>query len=226
MDNELLCPKAQELVKKIFSIFYAICNGFEKQYKDPNRLKMQQIQWVYAFMENNINSWSQIEKGIKTCREKTGLIYTPSIGDFLSWCRETEQFLDEHQAYMIAYEILRGEYRDDLTENHITIIKHAIKNSDSFFMKQHNAGTVKPVFCRNYEIAIRDFKAGKLKPIPKAIENKANHQDDDLWKTLKKYGGVLPQYAHLTSRDKAMPVIENLLKKIENKLPYDKNKRI
>lgn len=212
----------KKALNRLFQRFEGIFPRFWLNIKSQEHLNRIKDEWFQDFIDEKLTT-DEIIQGIAKAK-KSDSDYLPKSTTFIAWCREVEPFLDEHQAYMIAYEIMRGEYRDDLTENQITIINHAIKNSDSFFMKQHNAGTVKPVFCRNYEIAIRDFKAGKLKSIPKAIEDKSNLQDDDPWKTLKKYGGILPQYAHLDSYEKAWPVIKQMVKNIEDKLPYDKHK--
>ena len=228
MDDSMLCPQATELVNKLFTIFYALCNGFEKQFNDPNRLKLAKAQWIIAFMEKDLKIWDQIEPAVTIFRAKPNQVYAPIVGDFLSWCNSAthEKYLSKDHAYLAAYELMRGEPCDDLDDDQLNIIKHAIKASDRHFLKSNGRNKTEPVFHRNYEIALRQFLNGELKPIPKAIQS---NQVDDGRKTLKKYG-VLPQYAHLNSRDKAMPIIQELLKKSGGKLgqelPYDKHKRL
>lgn len=216
MDNSILCPKATKLVDQLFSVFYAICNGFEKQFSDKRKLELAKIQWVIAFMEEKITEHEQIEDGVKKCRRMKGLIYTPTVGDFLSWCEELkiESFLTKEQAYTVAYEYMRGDLEKEISPNQIVVLEHTIKACGRNFLKTNSRSATEPVFYRNYEISLKDFVNGELKPIPKAIQSDTEKQDN--WKTLNYYG-VLPQYAHLTSRDKAMPVIKKLMEKMQRK---------
>lgn len=227
MNEELLCPLATRVVQQLFTVFYALCNGFEKQYADANKLKMQQIQWIIAFMEEGITAWDQIERAVSHCRKVPGLVYTPQLGDFLSWCQGTKQqdFIPKEKAYLLAYELMRNELSESLNTDQVLILKHAIKASDPHFLKTNTRSATESVFNRNYDIAVRDFLRGELKPIPQAIETRSEHEG---WETMRSYG-ILPQYAYLTLRNKAMPVIKELLKKnggsLGKGLPYDKHRR-
>ncbi len=221
-----MCEKAAAIVDQVFIVFFAICNGFEKQFADKHRLPLAKREWTIAFMDEKITCWNQIENGIKLARKKPNLVFIPSLGDFLLWCNEAKQdnFLSKEKAYLKAYELMRDCLVGDLSDEQLLIINHAIQASDQHFLKTNARSSTEPVFYRNYEIALRDFLNGDLKPIPKAIENKS---EVDNWKTLSAYG-VLPEYAYLTSREKAMPVIDSILKKncgLSKKLPYDKHKR-
>lgn len=229
MENTILCPKASQLVNHLFSIFYALCDGFDSQFNDDSKLQMVKTQWVLAFIENGIQEEKQISMGLTELRRQEKLIYVPAVGQFLNWCKSTplltEKFYSKEKAYRIAYDIMRGDIPDGITDDQMTIIKHAIKESDAWFLKNNPRNSTEPVFHRNYEIAMKDFLSGELKVIPRAIESKPEQEThEDNWKTLRKYG-VLPQYAHLTSRDSAMEVIKEKLSMMSKKLPYDKTKR-
>ena len=217
MDELVLCPKANDLVNKLFMVFYAICRGFDRQYGDnTQRLSLEKGQWVEAFMEMGITEYKQIEIGIKKCRLDPNLINTPTIGMFLSWCKPSSDdlgLMPKEQAYNRAYDIMRDGDCGDMSEDQHNILLHAIRESDRHFLKTNTIDKTQPVFYRNYEIAVRDFLAGKMKPIPKAIEHSEKHED--LLKNLQYYGGILPQYAHLKTYEEAWPIITQLIGKIK-----------
>lgn len=213
--DKQLCPKTTELVNKLFTFFYAICRGFDSQYGDnARRLSIEKNQWVMAFMDSGISEYSQIEAGIKKCRLDVNLINTPSIGQFIAWCKPSAEDLklfSAAKAYDWAYKIMRKEDCSELSEDQLTIIQHAIHQSDPFFLKNNGRIATQPVFHRNYEIAVRDFLSGELKSIPKAIEHEETKEDS--YKTINKYGGILPQYANLKGYEENMPVIMKRLEK-------------
>lgn len=213
MTDLILCPKTLDLVEKLFMVFYAICNGFEKQFIEDGRLIAAKHQWTIAFMENGLSTHTDIERGLKRARS-TQLVYIPILGEFIAWCKPSPQSLNllpKEKAYVKAYDLMRNGILSEVSEDQILILKHVIQESDPHFLKNNGLKQTQDVFYRNYEIAVNDFIKGQLKPIPKAIE--APEEPEDKWKTLRKYGGILPKYAHLRSRELAMPVINDLLKK-------------
>lgn len=215
-----LCPKTAELVEKLFMVFYAVCNGFDKQFENFTKLDMVKNEWVMAFMDLGFSSYQDIEVGVKKVRIAAH-IYIPTIGDFVKLCKKSAESLNlltKERAYAKAYDLMRNGILPEASEDQLLILNHTIQESGTHFLKTNGLKQTQDVFYRNYDIAINDFINGALKPIPKAIES--SEDPEDKWKTLRKYGGILPQYAHLRSRELAMPVVNDLLKKgIFKKVP-------
>jgi hypothetical protein len=197
-----LDPHVTEIINKLFGMFWATCPGFEKQFSDPKKLNMAKTQWILAFQDKNFNSLEKIKHGIKKCRFEK-LVYIPMIGQFIEWCSPSFEdlgLMPKEKAIKCAYSILRGSEPANLSENQSLILKHSIQETGSFFMKNNIASTVEPVFYRNYEIAIRDFMAGNLKPIAKAIEDKVEKNSID------------PQFAEFNCREKSIGKLRDILR--------------
>lgn len=220
MANEILNSETVQLVNKLFLVFYGVCNGFEKQFADQNKLIIAKQQWALAFEEHGFRTDSDIERGLKKSRS-TALVYIPMIGEFIRWCKVSAQSLNllpKERAYSKAYDLMRNGILPEASEDQLLILNHTIQESGTHFLKTNGLKQTQDVFYRNYDIAINDFINGGLKPIPKAIESP--EEPEDKWKILRKYGGILPQYAHLRSHELAMPVVNELLKKgIFKKVP-------
>lgn len=205
--SESLDPHAKDLVNKLFGFFFAICRGFEKQYHDPQRLSAEKTQWVMAFNDIGYNSLENIHLGIKKCRLETP-INTPTIGQFISWCKLSPDDLGlwtKEQAYKRVFPILRKE-AIDISDDQSAIINHAIKETGIYDLKNHSESKTRPLFEHNYEIAVRDFLSGKLKPIPKALED----QRAEILE-LSKQEEIKKKHAHLIGYADCMPEIRKIL---------------
>jgi hypothetical protein len=207
-----LDPHATEVVNKLFVLFYALCRGFEKQYEDPKKLNIEKTQWIRAFMDMGYNTLERVKYGIKHFRFETP-INTPTIGQFLKWCQPTTEdlgFLSKEQAYKKAFEIISpynqaSEYKD-ISAEQLAIIRHAIQQTGSHELKTLPASKSQPIFERNYEIALRDYNSGKLKPISKAVtDNSAETRE------LKLQQLIAEDFKRLNSYERAMPWIKRLV---------------
>lgn len=206
--TNLLNPDAMKLVDMVFFKFCIIYpNAFDSMYADEQRLIATKTLWASTFTRMKILTPKQIKGALEKC-ELSPYPNPPQLGKFVEWCTPSaEEFglLGKEQAYTRAYEFMRDGDTMGMSDDQVTILIHAINQSDRHFLRNNSKSITEPVFYRNYEIAIKQFIAGELKPIPKAIKGPA--QDDDPWKTLKKYGGILPQYAHINSKELAMPIL-------------------
>ena len=207
MSEQLLCPLAEKVVKKLFTVFFAICNGFEKQYADKNRLKLQQVQWIIAFMEEGITEWRQIESAVSHCRRLPGLVYTPQLGDFLSYINKNKQ--ESITSFEIAYmECCEKSHpsADKETWSH-PVVFHSWSEMKSFNFINKPEKESKRMYEAFYNQAKNQFLDGKpLKQIQKAIQGAIK---EDKWKTMKAYGS-LPEYAHINTHEKCLKALKEI----------------
>ncbi len=176
LDNAIV-----ELVNQLFAFFYSICRGFEKQYHDPKRLNMEKTQWMKAFQDEKIFTREQVEHGIKQARRVTP-IYTPTIGQFLDWCTPTNEALGVPPLDRAYDEACRNSHPSaDKIWTH-KLVQHAWKLTGSYFLSTSARSSTYPVFQRNYEIAIREWRAGKTIAdieAPIAITKQADPQQSE-----------------------------------------------
>lgn len=158
--SEPLSPAIAELVNQLFTFFYSICRGFDKQYHDPKRLNMEKTQWMKAFQDEKILSREQIEHAIKRTRRESP-IYTPTIGQFLDWCTPSNDALGIPSLDCAYGEACKNSHpSSDKVWSH-KLVQHAWRLTGSYMLSTSARSVSYPVFQRNYEIAVRDWKAGK-----------------------------------------------------------------
>jgi hypothetical protein len=206
-------PLSRELVDNVFLAFYIHCHGFDSFYTDIDRLRATKESWSIYFSENRINSRQQIDYGLKKLQIHAKP-NPPQLGEFLEWCKpEPKDFglLDFEQAYQLSIKINEQFSTFNCDKDIYKVIKHAINQIGASTYRNMKQDEARKMFKYYYNLSSQQLMDGNFKEIPKAIDSNI---EDDPWKTIKKYG-TLPQYAHLNSRDKAMPVINNLMKKIE-----------
>jgi hypothetical protein len=204
-----LDPMSVLVVNRLFNFFEAICPGFEKQYAgNEKKLKTQKIHFTRAFMDESINDIKQIEFGIKRCRRESP-INTPTIGQFLDWCKPTVDdlgLLCKEKAFDLSSQFMREGNIPDLSEDQNLLMKHVIGECGTFFLKTNSIDKAQPVFYRNYEIAIRDFISGKLKAIPKGLEDRTSDTQE-----TKKKNVIAKKFDHLSGYEQCMPEIRRIL---------------
>ncbi len=170
--DEPLNPAIVELVNQLFTFFYSICRGFEKQYQDPKRLNMEKTQWMRAFHDEKILSRDQVEHGIKRTRRESP-INTPTIGQFLDWCTPSNEALGVPTVDRAYDEACKNSHPTAEKVWSHKLVAHAAKLTGSYLLSTSARSVSYPVFQRNYEISIRDWRAGKpideIKP-PIALE--------------------------------------------------------
>lgn len=208
-----------KLINQIFGLFFALCRNFDNYYSDPQKLKAEKTQWYMRFKELGLTDSEHVNKAIDNTRIQAP-VNPPRLSEFIEWCNLTTK-LENPPPFEIAYKECCAKSHpsaDKSTWSHV-VVYHSWQEMGSFNFSNKPEALSRKMYTHYYQYTLEQYKAGKeLKSIPLAIE--APKQDDDPWKTLKKYGGILPQYAHLRSRELAMPVINDLLKKgIFKKVP-------
>lgn len=181
--SDQLDPRAVELVNRLFTFFYSVCRGFEKQYHEPKKLSMEKTQWMRAFQDEGLVTFPQILPGIKRVRRETP-INTPTIGQFIDYCTPTDEALGVPTLDEAYREACKNSYFAE-TEKVWThkLVHHAWKLTGAYNLASCTRDTSYPIFRRNYEITIRDWRAGKaieeIHPL-KAIKNNLNRQTPEI----------------------------------------------
>ncbi len=204
-----LDPLTVLVVNRLFNFFEANCPGFDKQFRGrDDKLKTLKISYAREFMSQGINQIEQIDFGIKKCRRE-GPINVPSVAQFLILCRPSLDdlgLLSKEQAYNRAFIIMRDGDPKDLSPDQIMLIRKAIQESGSHFLKNNSQATTQTVFYRNYDILVRDFIAGKIQPVHKGLEDKHEETIE-----LKKQETASKGFEDLNSYEKAMPEIRKIV---------------
>ena len=206
--QSILDPLSVKLVEYVFAKFYLLCRGADALFSDVKRLHAEKTQWQSCFSREGYTSIEHIRKGLLRL-ERHKYPNPPQLGEFLSWnmaSGEDYEFLSKEQAYKRAYQIMRDGDVTGLSVEQVLIIRHTIRESDSHFLKNNSMTKTQPVFYRNYEISVRDFILGKLKDIPKGIEDKTEETIE-----IAKQCEIKKDFAHLTSYQAAKAQIERIL---------------
>jgi hypothetical protein len=203
-------PLAVKLVELVFVSLYILCDGCHEKYADDDFLLATKALWADNFSRKN-RTHNEIRQALIKIEDNTRWRWNPpSLSEFSELCTETAEdrgLITKEKAYKYAYEIMRNDLRDKLSEDQVSIIKHAIKESDSHFLMNNVVAKTQAVFYRNYEIAVRDYIAGKeLNPINKGIENKSPETTE-----FRKQQEIAKDFSHLKSYEKNMPEIRRIL---------------
>lgn len=82
-----LDPLCVSLVDKIFIKFALLFRDYDSIYADERRENAVKMQWINAFMKNNLRSQDQIENAINQT-ELHPYGTPPQLGQFLAWCKK------------------------------------------------------------------------------------------------------------------------------------------
>lgn len=167
------------IVNELFLRFSAIYPSFRNTFKSTEDLNATKKQWMKGFIVGNINTGEQLERGLNKCLLEERDFF-PTIGKFVKWCT-FEPFelgvpsLDE------AYEqACKNSHPSSTKEWTHKLVRHAWKLTGSYFLSTSLRSVSYPVFQRNYEITLREWRAGKIIDeiaIPKGLtkpEKKSN----------------------------------------------------
>ena len=175
------------LVDYIFTNFFLGCRGADKLFSDNKRLQAEKKLWAIAFTRRQFVTKKDIHFGLLKL-ETHDKALPPNLGEFLKWCTPSPEdigFLNDNQAYLKALDI-NSPYSDKgkgLSPEQLAVIQHAISETGSHKLRNDREAVVKPLFVHNYNVALRDYLQGKLKPINKALEDKGSEVIEENKKT-------------------------------------------
>lgn len=200
-ENSALNPHVVAVVNKVFSVFYTICRGFEKQYHDPKRLNMEKTLWYKGFTKLGLDSLAKVKLGLEKCNIESP-INTPTLKQFVEWCTPTAEDLNLPSLDFAYDEACKNAHPSANKLWTHEVVKHAAKATGSYLLSNSPRSKSFPVFQRNYEIACRKFIKGEsISDIPKGI---ADHR--------KSREGVLPEFQACNSYESAMESIKQKLR--------------
>lgn len=186
VENEnSLDEQTREVINNIFKRFSTIFPAFYATFKDQERLNATKRDWLQAFMIAKFHKLEQIELGIQKCL-LSGRDFLPSIGEFIAWCTLTNDDMGVPPLDVAYDEACKNSHpTSDKAWTH-KLVQHAWKLTGNYFLSTSPRSVSYPVFQRNYEITIRDWRAGKkieeIQPAKAITENKEFKKNDDLAK--------------------------------------------
>lgn len=160
--------KTGELMNYIFSQLIGIFG--EHKWVTPEGIEQGRIQYIKAFIESGLTNLSNIEHGLKKCRQDSSLKFMPTPAQFISMCKPTPEELgipSIKQAYDEAVKN-SSRYQEEKTWSHI-VVEHAWKATGAYMLANTNNVAAYPLFERNYQISTRMFIEGKLSEIHVAL---------------------------------------------------------
>lgn len=194
-DHVTIDPMATKLVEYVFAKFYLLCRGMDALYADGKRLQAEKTQWQVTFTREGYTGIEHIRKALLRL-EKHRYPNPPQLGEFLAWNESTPEeqgFLTKEHAFNRSGEYLRDGYLKDLSPEQNLLIHLAVKESDRFFLRNNPVSKTQPVFCRNYEIIVRNFLDGKIQDVPKGLEDKAREAGIENFSSLRGYEQCMPE---------------------------------
>lgn len=75
----------EALFDRVFKQLGDIRPGWRAAFKDSDSIRRTKLQWIKAFIENNITNIDQMHKAFVHARRDAGE-YFPSVGKFILWC--------------------------------------------------------------------------------------------------------------------------------------------
>jgi len=185
-ESTMLDPMCAYLVDLVFIKFALLCREYDALYADKRRENAEKLQWTLAFAKQNLKTKPQIQYALdRIDAHKWGK--PPQLGQFLEWCKPSPQdlgFPSLEESYLASITMNRqfSEYRhkDDRVD---TVIRHAIYQIGSSNYREMTAENSRKIFKIYYEIALQQFIAGDLQPIPKALTTQPESHPEDKQRT-------------------------------------------
>lgn len=170
--------------------------AFKQAWPTEGDFKLAKKEWILAFQAANINSISQLKKGIDHFRIQSKA-FVPSPGEFIAMCKSSPEDIGAPSLVEAYKEAIRNSYPDGTkkTWSH-PCVRYAAQKSDSYFLRTESKQRTQNVFQKNYLDAIEQFGEGK---ILHQIENKKTDTIDNRIKFQEQWGGqpanIRPIYA-------------------------------
>lgn len=81
---------AKQVINKVFKELALIFPAWQYNWKTQQEIDGAKLQWVKAFVENDIGSMEQIRAGFSRARS-ADTDFLPSCGKFISWCKPSPE---------------------------------------------------------------------------------------------------------------------------------------
>ena len=128
--KQMLDPLCVALVDKIFVKFALLFRDYDSVYADGRRENAVKMQWINAFMKNNLRFQEQIENAINET-EFHPYGSHPQLGQFLAWCKkEVRPLSDTKPDWMKVKGIESDEHKAKKRDNalkHLSGLKNLLK---------------------------------------------------------------------------------------------------
>ena len=168
MDDKFT-EQSYNVINALFSQLAGIFPAFNKAWPTPVEFEAAKKNWLLALVENNINTMTKLQIGLKKARA-LGSPWVPSIGEFIEWCKPTlkdyglpEAFEAYREACRNAHEV---KYGCETKWSHQAVYDAASRTGMFELEKKQKE------FLIYYERACQTvFEGGRLKDLPKLITN-------------------------------------------------------
>jgi hypothetical protein len=167
--DDRFTEQSYNVINSLFSQLAGIFPAFNKAWPTPVEFEAAKKNWLLALVENNINTMTKLQIGLKKARA-LGRPWIPSIGEFIEWCKPTlkDYGLPEpndafREACRNGYDL---KYNSNPSWSHQAVF-HAASETGFFDLEKN-----KDAFLVYYERACKIvFNGGALKDLPKLIPN-------------------------------------------------------
>jgi hypothetical protein len=77
--------EAANIVNLLFLDLQSIFPAWKASFPNDTLLQRAKKNWVKGFIENNVHTEQQVQRGLRKARQSTSP-YFPSVGEFVGWC--------------------------------------------------------------------------------------------------------------------------------------------
>lgn len=168
--------KTKQILNRLFIRFERIFPKFWIGINSQEHLNGLKDEWFECFQEAQLTDLRIIQAGLKKARQGQNE-YLPKASKFIQWCFPSHEdlgFPPKERVINLAYDFLRNGEVSGISESLKLVLAHAVEQTGRFYMRTNSREKIEPLIIRNYEIACRDFIAGNLKPIKKALEDNSS----------------------------------------------------
>lgn len=199
---DIISDETAHVVNILFRELKAIFPAFRQAWPTDDDFGRAKSNWVKAFQSVNLCRIEQLKHGLEKCR-LSGRPFTPSVGEFIEWCKRTPEdcglpFVND--AFLIACRI--NVLYSDYAHHHIptqTVIKHVLAQIGAQKFRAMAEKDALKLFGHYYTVACRQYADEAIQDILPAIPEKSEPHPVDKNKSDE-------------ANKKAMEFIKNLLK--------------
>lgn len=120
-NTPIIDDRAKMLVDKVFNQLKSIFPAWRHAWPDADSINSAKKEWVKAFIENEVNTITQLQRGFKKARASDSS-FLPSVGKFISWCKLSlddfdvgtpEQITNKVVSYHHSKEFISGKAEEN-----------------------------------------------------------------------------------------------------------------